>query len=618
MDKNNKLLARNLTAKADEVVKGNPVSSRLESGVDNCYPGLEFDQRNLDKSFFPGLNFEFHHSVGAKLVDINENSMPYEQGLRKSDIEKSEIYLWCIIGRFGSSNEEEYKILGANGLNGLEVWRRIHDLNTGRVGIILGAGNGFSNTFNQEQFDAAVQSINNNSHTVKRDSNGIFQFATFADMREGYIDENGVINTLVYQPGELTKTLCSPWQYDFRDCGCFYWAANKPDIVTSADGNRTKLNFMRKERNAPDFEGSIEQWTSNEIGYDDLVNGYWNEMPVIINDRESEAFNPEQPIIDELMTKEQVIKELKYLATVEHALCVEYLYAHYSIDSPQKLEEDASAVQKNKFIAANEILRIAIDEMRHFRWVNEALNIFGEEPVVDRASIIKSFNKPFELKPLTKQKLQWFIDVEKPSQDLGQSIDGMYVKLLLSIEKQPDLFPDNERLIHLFKLIIDEGEDHYQRFLSIQEHLKDLDESQYLRSLNDPTTDDRLKALQRLADQNYEVMIGTLSIAFEYADGSNGKLLEEARRAMYNLHDTAHLLGLNGTDINFILPTEELVAMKSRTSLENFVVLEERFNKTVEEITPLVSPTEIGMVKNQKEINDSIISKMRTIIEELN
>ncbi|HSK41367.1 MAG TPA: hypothetical protein VK943_16505, partial [Arenibaculum sp.] len=57
-----KIQPRNLTARADAVVRGNPVTTRPESGVENCYPGLEFDQRNLDKRFFPGLVFEFHSS----------------------------------------------------------------------------------------------------------------------------------------------------------------------------------------------------------------------------------------------------------------------------------------------------------------------------------------------------------------------------------------------------------------------------------------------------------------------------------------------------------------------------------------------------------------------------
>src|SRR5262249_26355544 len=54
---------------------------------------------------------------------------------------------------------------------------------------------------------------------------------TFHGWRRRFTDEySGVING-AYQPGELMQGLCSPWQHDFRDCACFYWAANHPDIV---------------------------------------------------------------------------------------------------------------------------------------------------------------------------------------------------------------------------------------------------------------------------------------------------------------------------------------------------------------------------------------------------
>ena len=33
------------------------------------------------------------------------------------------------------------------------------------------------------------------------------------------------------RPGEFTQSLCSPWQLDFRDCVCHYWAASRPDFV---------------------------------------------------------------------------------------------------------------------------------------------------------------------------------------------------------------------------------------------------------------------------------------------------------------------------------------------------------------------------------------------------
>src|SRR5215471_17932353 len=64
-----KIFPRNLTARAATLVAGNPVTTRLESGVGNCFPGLEFDHRNLDRRFFPGLVFEFTNN-GAMLLQV--------------------------------------------------------------------------------------------------------------------------------------------------------------------------------------------------------------------------------------------------------------------------------------------------------------------------------------------------------------------------------------------------------------------------------------------------------------------------------------------------------------------------------------------------------------------
>ena len=65
-----KLFPRNLTARADAVVRGNPVNSRPESGVENSWPGLEFDHRNLEKVFFPGLVFEYQDERGDHLARV--------------------------------------------------------------------------------------------------------------------------------------------------------------------------------------------------------------------------------------------------------------------------------------------------------------------------------------------------------------------------------------------------------------------------------------------------------------------------------------------------------------------------------------------------------------------
>ncbi|MFJ9840286.1 LodA/GoxA family CTQ-dependent oxidase [Kitasatospora sp. NPDC101155] len=44
-------------------------------------------------------------------------------------------------------------------------------------------------------------------------------------------DRLAVIDEQLVQPGDLTRSLCSPWQNDYRECACYYWAASRPDYV---------------------------------------------------------------------------------------------------------------------------------------------------------------------------------------------------------------------------------------------------------------------------------------------------------------------------------------------------------------------------------------------------
>ena len=59
----------------------------------------------------------------------------------------------------------------------------------------------------------------------------------------------------VAEPGALTQSLCSPWQADYRECQCFYWASSRPDFVNvEINGNQvTGNNWMDRDRNATSY-----------------------------------------------------------------------------------------------------------------------------------------------------------------------------------------------------------------------------------------------------------------------------------------------------------------------------------------------------------------------------
>lgn len=551
-----KIFPRNLTARADHVVRGNPAASRPESGVDNCYPGLEFDQRNLDKAFFPGLTFEFHRPDGAVLRRVDATGIAAERGLTDADLP---LHLWAVCGRTTvDQTEADIPTFSCANLGGLDVWRVVHDLMPGRIAILLGPAPGISSS----GADAVNGSLNGfrrgERSVVQRDPDGTVLAVLVAD-RARYLDPEGVIDPEIYLPGELTRSLCAPWQYDFRDCGCFYWAASKPDVVTSADGQVPYVNFQRGDRTAvpppadlPTEAGRREQ----ELDYAEMLHA-WNDLSVVLGGRETAGVAPPPPpgpTAGEL-TRKKVLTELNYLATVEHALSVEYLFAHYSLDVPRLLPDDAGGHTRRVHAAATEVYSIAVDEMRHLRWVNEALALLGQPPNVGRARRIhRQLNRPFQLRPLTPAQLDWFIEVERPSQGTASGVDGMYVRLLTTIDTRPDLFPERDRLVHLIKLIIDEGGEHFRRFGLVKGHLAGLAPESYLRTLQADPVDALTGGLADLSDQNYALLLNALQATFALGDRAGGQLLEQARRSMFSLHETNHLLAARGVQPRFALP----------------------------------------------------------------
>ena len=506
-----KLFPRNTTARAARVVRGNPVVSRPEDGVENCFPGLEFDQRNLDKVFFPGLVFEFHHGLGAFVRAVEPDLLP--AALRPlapsaADIEAGLFLFWLGGVREGDSPDLAGRGLAAlsdlRRLGDLDVWRVVRDLEPGPVQLVLapasrfGAGGAFEQT--------ADRMVRAGQDRVLRDPAGAWQLGLLTGSRARFLTEDGVLDPALLAAGDLTRSLCAPWQYDFADCGCFYWAANKPDMAASPSQPRRILAFQRLDRSR-DAErrpiGDIGRWEQIRGGTDpnatmdhaDVIR-QWEDLPFVVAETETDRFAPRPaPSSPELLNRAEVVRRLRYLAGVEHALSVEYLYAFYSLAAPRQRPVAADDPVGRVFTAAEEVFRVAVDEMRHLRWVNEMLGLLGEPHELGRAGIIgedldgdgRAFERPFELLPLTPAQLQWFVDVEDRSNDFDpggndDSVDGMYTRILLSIQQLPDFADDErERLAHLVKLIIDEGIDHFQRFRRAQEALAGLDPGTYLR-----------------------------------------------------------------------------------------------------------------------------------------
>ena len=82
---------------------------------------------------------------------------------------------------------------------------------------------------------------------------------------------SAVISSALAQPGELTQGLCSPWQNDYRECSCYYWASARPDFVNveaTPSGTSKGDNWMQKVRTG---EYVADDYVDTRVlHYDDL------------------------------------------------------------------------------------------------------------------------------------------------------------------------------------------------------------------------------------------------------------------------------------------------------------------------------------------------------------
>src|SRR5262249_7293695 len=195
-------------------VVGNPVTTRLESGVGNCFPGLEFDVRTLDRRFFPGLVFNFVQPPRPEY--LLKDALPDQQGAHLLYAD------WFFDPMLPENSPEQwvqdlllaYKISGGGSwmggrwyldwieqdgkristkdakgsyYDGYTVWRFVRSLKPGKeltIGIV--------------------------------DRNDPKSTAEFTGQRRKYVNAAGLFDES-FRPGELTNSMCNPWAHAFRD-----------------------------------------------------------------------------------------------------------------------------------------------------------------------------------------------------------------------------------------------------------------------------------------------------------------------------------------------------------------------------------------------------------------
>jgi ferritin-like protein len=573
----NKILPRNLTARAAYNVPGNPPSTRTESGVSNCYPGLEYDHRNLDRRFFPGLVFEFVSQDDAsapeaarqgallRAVDPSDPGLVAPAGLddvarvlgqqlaggdgRALSATGARWYLSSI-----TQTQATLRLDDEDGvpLDGLTVWRLVRSLRPGPVTL----------------------------HLERRDPPGA-PAITLGGWRRRYTDQDTGVLSPAYAPGELTQSLCSPWMHDFRDCGCTYWASNHPDIVLAevaldeaplpagspdaAIRGDLQIDWLRADRDgaAASAVGSRGEDATQMSHFE--INRRWQDLAIVLEGREiGDLYVPRSRGADNARpyaSPAELRDQLQTLASLEHLVALLYLYARYSVVTPSEAQAAASRLGLPTLVddaafARHVLLDVAVGEMQHLRRVNQILwHLFEArvvpgwdvyEPSVTRPALVipaaGAFPAtPAALQPLTPATQALFVAIEEPS----SFIDGRYARATATLLRAS--YPPH--LHDLASAIARDGEQHYLRFRDMQTVLAAYSADTYLRPIVPGSPQD--PQVQAALDA-YASITRDLFAGYQRGDPMNLKSVAASRASMFVLDHQAEELARRNVGVPFL------------------------------------------------------------------
>jgi hypothetical protein len=270
------LTPRNRTAQLNYVAAGNPVSSRPVNAIANCCPGLEMDFRAVWRRIFEGLVMREYDSL---VIDVDP---------QQDDPEKLKL--------------KGHRLLRVDGVKVMA--RAIGPNPTDDFGSVVLSYEGDKDAVQPLEWSNLLAPILHKSAggsvTCDFTADEVWDKQPWWDdkappphvtftfkLRPFFDGETAVISGVLAQPGELTQGLCSPWQNDYRECSCYYWAAARPDYVNvepSSNGLSRGDNWLQKDHTGeyvPD-----DYVDSRMISYDDLFAEWQKWLRVVVRGRD--------------------------------------------------------------------------------------------------------------------------------------------------------------------------------------------------------------------------------------------------------------------------------------------------------------------------------------------
>jgi hypothetical protein len=234
----------NLSAQLNYEAAGNPISSRPVTAIANCCPGLETDFRAVWRRMFAGIVLREYDNlvvdIDPEVTDQNIRRLKGHRLLRvrTSESDKGRLMYTPMVGPATSDIEGQIALttqLNPDGLAPLEWSNALAHIVAGSQGKKVLC----DFTPEPSELQQALPQDPTKCLTV------VFEVRRFFE------DGTALISRALADAGELTQGLCSPWQNDYRECSCYYWASARPDfinVVPGSDGLSKGDNWLQKER----------------------------------------------------------------------------------------------------------------------------------------------------------------------------------------------------------------------------------------------------------------------------------------------------------------------------------------------------------------------------------
>jgi hypothetical protein len=279
------LKASNLTAQLHYRGEGNPIAVLPRTAISNCFPGLEFDFRNLWRRAFKGIvliennNYVIEQHTPLKQLSPAGKPMGFELNLvghRLVAIDGQPTMVPTAGPVF--PNGPNNPLITTNNPNGVSFmeWSNSMVQVLQKQGQVIIAH--FTAQASKEEVVVDIKELNNKEKYI-----GVPLMVNYV-----FEGKSAALSETILKPGELTQGLCAPWQNDYRECACYYWAASRPDfvnVVPDDKGLATGDSWMAKRRTGkyiPD-----DRTDSRLLSYDDLFANWEGELSFLIKGRDA-------------------------------------------------------------------------------------------------------------------------------------------------------------------------------------------------------------------------------------------------------------------------------------------------------------------------------------------